>query len=247
MFKQIILFLLLSTTAIAQSDSLLQKDLSISVASQVIPSSGIPYSIYQTECSLKKQDWVVIPTILFKKMHGFTGYQGGIDLYKKWNKGYGHTSIYYSPQNIFPKLIFKGNIFQNLRKNVEMQIGLNAIYFTDKDLYSINSGLSYYRKKIMINYSFQYYLETTDAHRFLIRKYLRKAQDFIQFAYFYGLQSDSFNNELNQSNVHTFQFGLHKTIFQKTQIQFSVATLAVYKTDRKEQYFTYRIALKRRF
>lgn len=246
MIKQILFFILLSTAGLAQSDSLLQKEIIIDYATQVIPSSGITYTVYRSELSLKKLNWVMIPSFSMKKLHGLDGFQGGVDVYKKWDKGYGHASLHYSPQSIFPRYLVKGNVFRKLKKSFELQLGMNGIFFSENSLYSINGGLSFYRKKYMFNYSAQYYIESNISQRVLVRKYLRKSQDFIQFGYFFGIQEDLIIGQNNPINVHTFQCGLHKTIYQKTQIQFSVATLAISKVDRKEQYFTYRIALKRR-
>jgi len=245
MYYKTLIFLLFIVSGAAQTDSLLQKGLSVSYSTGVIPATGSLFSLFQSEAIIKGKKWVTVPSFSIKELHGLAGFQGGINLYRKWKLGYGHVSVSYSPNKIFPDLIMNLNGYKNIAKSLELQLGVHSVFFPGQQLYSISTGLAYYRKKAMVSYRIQYYLEESFSQRIIIRRFLRSTEDFLQLAYYHGLQDDILQSQNNQLNNHTLQGDLHLKIYNKTQLQLSLATLAVYMVDKKEQYFTYRIALKR--
>jgi len=243
----IILFLLIANTIIGQTDSITQTSISILLGNRSIPTSGANYKTASVNASWSKNTNTIIPSYELKSIHSQKGHQMGLDYYKKWNGGYGHLGLHYSPNYIFPRLIAKGNIYLTLVKNLELEGGGTYTKYADQtSAISIGLGATYYWKDFLFSSRAQYLVESNINHRTILRKYLSSRFDYVQFGFYRGLDTSIIlANARTEISINTYQFALYKKLFNKLQINF-IADITRSSNDKnKNQYFNLIVGIKK--
>lgn len=230
-----------------QSDTSWHKSVTARYSYDLITTTAKPFSIRTIECQLKKGDHTFVPMIAQKSIHDLLGYQFGGAYYKKWDWGYSHVDAFYSRSNVFPSFVLRSNLFLTIKKGVEANLGFSRISYADGSrLPLLNLGATVYHKSMMATYRLKIPISGLLFHQALIRKHLKSEKDYLQLSISNGQEQEELLSSTMQTlNIYSFQFSLHKTIINKTQIQLSFGLSQASNESTANQFFNYSLGLKR--
>ena len=137
----------------------------------------------------------IIPRVNYSNRFATNGLQYEVDLYPKISKKfYGYVNYGFSDASIFPKHRAGAELYANLPKGMEASLGVRYIDFRNSDATIFTGSVGLYKG----NYYFSlrpYFSPRPDgainfSGNFLVRKYLKSADDYIGLDAGYGISPE---------------------------------------------------------
>jgi len=235
-----------SLPIVAQQDTS-HVGLTVAYSDETLPLSKVTTEVYSVHLGVKGERNTWVSSLMAKQINGKTGHLFGTGFYRRWNRGYGHASLYYGTEGFYSQ--FSGQVDMHFNTWEGLVLDLGCSYYIDENsTFAPRLGVTFYFQNMMANYTMNWSSDFPISHRMLLRNYIGHKGDFVQLSYF----SNS-NNAVNMNpisiidNLKIYQIGLNKEIVSRLALQFHLSYSSQLSKELRASKLRYALSITKRF